>query len=458
MRTAEACIDRLTKLIDALIVIPNQNLFRSAKERTTFADAFKMADDVLYWGVRCVVDLLAMPGLINLDIGDVRTVMSKTGAAMIGMGEAEGAGRATWAAEAAIRNPLLNAASVKGARGVLLNIVGGLDMTLFEVDEAANRIRDELDTDADIIFGSTFDENLVGKMRVCLIATGIGSTSAPTKEASTISLIEAQRTPRATSGPSSVAESIATPPASTYREPTPEFGSELKDKALSLSKIVPQRVGGLFDLLRRPKSLAENETNGATTFARHPEKFAIVETLNARQCRAARSVLNWSQDDLALKSKMSKKTIADFERGAREPYPTTVGEIYATFLAHSILFIEDGIAAHIKEVVELLDQKEPDEDGGILLSPAQCRASRALLGLSQEELALTSGVGKKTIADYENYARCPHRRALSALAGALIRSGATIASNERMIAVVARTTGAQTADIEIPAFLRRQAH
>ncbi len=173
MRIAEAGMEELQKYVDTLIIIPNQNLFRIANERTTLADAFKMADDVLHAGVRGVTDLMVMPGLINLDFADIRTVMSEMGKAMMGTGEAEGERRAIDAAEAAISNPLLEDVSMKGARGVLINITGGSDMTLFEVDEAANRIREEVDPEANIIFGSTFDEKLAGRMRISVVATGI---------------------------------------------------------------------------------------------------------------------------------------------------------------------------------------------------------------------------------------------------------------------------------------------
>jgi len=179
MRLAESGIEELQKFVDTLIIIPNQNLFRIANERTTFADAFKMADDVLHSGVRGVTDLMVMPGLINLDFADIRTVMSEMGKAMMGTGEADGERRAIDAAEAAISNPLLEDVSMKGARGVLINITGGTDMTLFEVDEAANRIREEVDPDANIIFGSTFDEKLAGRMRISVVATGIDADLSP---------------------------------------------------------------------------------------------------------------------------------------------------------------------------------------------------------------------------------------------------------------------------------------
>ncbi|MEZ5830240.1 MAG: cell division protein FtsZ [Dongiaceae bacterium] len=173
MKMAEYGINELQTYVDTLIIIPNQNLFRIANEKTTFADAFKMADEVLYSGVRGVTDLMVMPGLINLDFADIRAVMSEMGKAMMGTGEASGDNRAIAAAEAAISNPLLDEISMKGARGVLINITGGMDMTLFEVDEAANRIRDEVDPDANIIFGSTFDQTLEGKIRISVVATGI---------------------------------------------------------------------------------------------------------------------------------------------------------------------------------------------------------------------------------------------------------------------------------------------
>ncbi len=178
MKIADGGIEELEQFVDTLIIIPNQNLFRIANERTTFADAFKMADDVLYSGVRGVTDLMVMPGLINLDFADIRAVMSEMGKAMMGTGEATGDRRALDAAEAAISNPLLDDISMKGAKGVLINITGSYDMTLFEVDEAANRIRSEVDPEAFIIFGSTFDDVMEGRIRVSVVATGMDAVQA----------------------------------------------------------------------------------------------------------------------------------------------------------------------------------------------------------------------------------------------------------------------------------------
>ncbi|WP_071675087.1 cell division protein FtsZ [Nioella nitratireducens] len=173
MRQADEGIEALQKVVDTLIIIPNQNLFRLANEKTTFTEAFALADDVLYQGVKGVTDLMVRPGLINLDFADVRAVMNEMGKAMMGTGEAEGEDRAVQAAEKAIANPLLDEISLKGARGVLINITGGYDLTLFELDEAANRIREEVDPEANIIVGSTLDTDMEGKMRVSVVATGI---------------------------------------------------------------------------------------------------------------------------------------------------------------------------------------------------------------------------------------------------------------------------------------------
>jgi len=173
MRFAEVGIVELQKVVDTLLIIPNQNLFRVANEKTTFADAFAMADQVLYSGVACITDLMVKEGLINLDFADVRAVMKEMGKAMMGTGEASGEKRALTSAEAAIANPLIDDASMKGAKGLLISITGGKDLTLYEVDEAATRIREEVDQDANIIVGATFDESLEGIIRVSVVATGI---------------------------------------------------------------------------------------------------------------------------------------------------------------------------------------------------------------------------------------------------------------------------------------------
>ena len=204
MRVAEAGISELQKSVDTLIIIPNQNLFRVANERTTFADAFAMADQVLYSGVACITDLMVKEGLINLDFADVRSIMSEMGKAMMGTGEASGERRAIQAAEAAIANPLLDETSMRGARGLLISITGGNDLTLYEVDEAASRIRQEVDEEANIILGATFDQSLDGVVRVSVVATGIDQdminaepAASETRIAEAAQRLRAQATARA---------------------------------------------------------------------------------------------------------------------------------------------------------------------------------------------------------------------------------------------------------------------
>ena len=215
MKQAEDGIEELQAYVDTLIIIPNQNLFRLANERTTFADAFHMADTVLHQGVCGVTDLMIKPGLINLDFADIRAVMGEMGKAMMGTGEASGESRATQAAEAAINNPLLDDTTMKGAHAVLINITGGMDMTLFEVDEAANRIRKEVDTDATIIFGSAFDEKLDGVMRVSVVATGIdAATQSLGKLGSATAQLHVENVRPSTISPNPIASFIQASPTS----------------------------------------------------------------------------------------------------------------------------------------------------------------------------------------------------------------------------------------------------
>ncbi len=241
MKTAEQGIADLQAVVDTLIIIPNQNLFRLANEKTTFTQAFMLADDVLYQGVKGVTDLMVRPGIINLDFADVRSVMDEMGKAMMGTGEASGEDRAVQAAEKAIANPLLDEISLKGARGVLINITGGDDLTLFELDEAANRIRAEVDPDANIIIGSTLDPDMNGVMRVSVVATGIDAVvrrvdtapvsrpaavhaRAAAEEAPALAAATAAaplREPLAEPQPEPVAERSFVPPQHPLREPEP---------------------------------------------------------------------------------------------------------------------------------------------------------------------------------------------------------------------------------------------
>jgi cell division protein FtsZ len=228
MRLAEGGIAELQKSVDTLIIIPNQNLFRVANEKTTFADAFAMADQVLYSGVACITDLMVKEGLINLDFADVRSIMSEMGKAMMGTGEASGDRRAVLAAEAAIANPLLDEVSMKGARGLLISITGGNDLTLYEVDEAASRIRQEVDEEANIILGATFDQSLDGVVRVSVVATGIDQTTLEIHEpsASQLRIIEAQQRLRAQ------ATARNQPAATVADTPTPSVAQQAPSMAV----------------------------------------------------------------------------------------------------------------------------------------------------------------------------------------------------------------------------------
>ncbi len=224
MKQAEDGVEALQKVVDTLIIIPNQNLFRLANENTTFTEAFALADDVLYQGVKGVTDLMVRPGLINLDFADVRAVMDEMGKAMMGTGEADGENRAIQAAEKAIANPLLDEISLEGAKGVLINITGGYDLTLFELDEAANKIREKVDSEANIIVGSTLDTGMEGRMRVSVVATGIDAavsnadTPLPRR-----SMAAPLAQPVAVEAPEPAVQEVPAPAAAVAHEEQPTF-------------------------------------------------------------------------------------------------------------------------------------------------------------------------------------------------------------------------------------------
>jgi cell division protein FtsZ len=297
MRQAEEGIEALQQVVDTLIIIPNQNLFRLANERTTFTDAFAMADDVLYQGVKGVTDLMVRPGLINLDFADVRAVMDEMGKAMMGTGEAEGEDRAIHAAEKAIANPLLDEISLHGARGVLINITGGYDLTLFELDEAANRIREKVDPDANIIVGSTLDPSMEGTLRVSVVATGIDvGEKAQAEELPRRSYAEPVRAPLAEK-PAARPE-----PAAARPEPAP------RPEPVRLAEAAPQPVAetapeqqNLFseEPVRRPAPMPqrpvaqqyepiEEPVRQATSYARE-DSFDIDSVLSERGHPGAQS-------------------------------------------------------------------------------------------------------------------------------------------------------------------------
>jgi len=271
MKIALAGIEALQEHVDTLLIIPNQNLFSIATERTTFAEAFALADQVLHSGVRGITDLMVMPGLINLDFNDVRTVMREMGKAMMGTGEASGDKRAIQAAEAAISNPLLDEVSMKGAKGVLINITGSMDMKLFEVDEAANRIRAEVDPDANIIVGSTFNQELEGRVRVSVVATGI--EALPRDAHGYQQRPAAQAISRPWREPAQPAEAMQTrvslpPVINTGAEPQRPMGHPLAQAAQAAPLANP--VGDVHERIRRMLTEGPAETAPLATAATKP--------------------------------------------------------------------------------------------------------------------------------------------------------------------------------------------
>ena len=273
MRVAEQGIMDLQACVDTLIVIPNQNLFRIANEKTTFADAFAMADQVLYSGVACITDLMVKEGLINLDFADVRSVMREMGKAMMGTGEASGDRRAIQAAEAAIANPLLDETSMKGAKGLLISITGGKDLTLFEVDEAATRIREEVDPDANIILGATFEESLEGVIRVSVVATGIDNEAREDSTPAEMRMAElSQRLRTATAGPSrrwpQPAGGSAASPGRRSRRRLPPSRSRSRPSAIAAASRVDRRWPGPRSR-RRSRSRLRSSSRGARPRRHH---------------------------------------------------------------------------------------------------------------------------------------------------------------------------------------------
>lgn len=287
---ADEGIEELQHFVDTLIVIPNQNLFRICNENTTFADAFCMADNVLHSGVRGVTDLMIMPGLINLDFADIRTVMSEMGKAMMGTGEAGGDSRAIESAEAAIANPLLDDVSMRGARGVLINITGGPDMTLFEVDEAANRIREEVDADANIIFGSTFDQNMEGTMRVSIVATGIDANVEALPRSPMISLVHDADHSKAKKvateeisddkAPEVVAEAIEAKPSAPKAPAAEKPAAEAKVEATP-AMTWPEETKATTTAFIPPKPVAAEKRPTAPAQPRKADAFAEAAITNA---------------------------------------------------------------------------------------------------------------------------------------------------------------------------------
>jgi cell division protein FtsZ len=360
MRLAEAGIEEMERVVDTLIIIPNQNLFRIANEKTTFSDAFKMADDVLYSGVRGVTDLIVMPGLINLDFADIRAVMAEMGRAMMGTGEADGERRALDAAEAAIANPLLDDTTMAGATGVLINITGGPDMTLFEVDEAANRIRSEVDPEAHIIFGSTFDQSLEGKVRVSIVATGMDTlvSERPIPKAQGVADLRAERrsstpaplesesativamrqsaviasTDEAQADEAPVAATVTQSQTPTDAAPTPEIPSEAEVK--TLSEPAPATIAATSEA-EKPATLKVSgklEASGATPALTNATPFIAPAPADRNGDQKTAAPDPYASAAIANASRPTEPTTADAPAAAKPRGPSLFERVTGTGL------------------------------------------------------------------------------------------------------------------------------
>ncbi|WP_323010421.1 cell division protein FtsZ [Paracoccus sp. (in: a-proteobacteria)] len=350
MRQAEEGVEALQKVVDTLIIIPNQNLFRLANEKTTFTEAFAMADDVLYQGVKGVTDLMVRPGLINLDFADVRAVMDEMGKAMMGTGEASGENRAVQAAEKAIANPLLDEISLNGAKGVLINITGGYDLTLFEMDEAAEKIREKVDADANIIVGSTLDPSMEGAIRVSVVATGIDASVAEVpvprrgmKEPLTQNPPVAQKpveeelsVPPRRVAPMAEAAPVSRPqpsaPAAQYDEedmPRPAYQPDLRQPAApaAQSDALNGDAGGFVAPTRRPQAPVGTPSDAvmqrlAAAVQKAPERQAAAQQ-RATQQEPAEQPRNQSR--MGGLSRMLERISGHGEQ-ADKPAPSTIAE------------------------------------------------------------------------------------------------------------------------------------
>jgi len=331
MRIADSGIAELQKCVDTLLIIPNQNLFRVANEKTTFADAFALADQVLYSGVACITDLMVKEGLINLDFADVRAVMREMGKAMMGTGEAQGEKRAMTAAEAAIANPLIDDASMKGARGLLISITGGRDLTLYEVDEAATRIREEVDQDANIIVGATFDESLDGMIRVSVVATGIDQALAqhqhPRLTASHAG--HAQHQPHVAHAAPAVSHATHAAPAPAPAPQPSASDSRLADLAQRIradNQRIAERIERAEAATRTPAPVVAPPTAPAAAPTQMAAPATAPASLNASIESAAKAAIAAAVEDITIRPIAPPKPSLFIDPAAREAEPPQAEE------------------------------------------------------------------------------------------------------------------------------------
>ncbi len=482
MRLAEAGIKELEQYVDTLIIIPNQNLFRVATENTTFADAFAMADEVLYSGVRGVTDLMVMPGLINLDFADIRSVMSEMGKAMMGTGEAEGERRALDAAEAAIANPLLDDTSMKGAKGVLINITGGTDITLFEVDEAASRIRAEVDQDAYIIIGSAFDQDLQGKMRVSVVATGIDAVTGILPQPKMLRVTDAE----ARHQPMSVATLTGEDkPKETVSNVIAEVN--VAGEPMSREPEVQKRESPLARLVREAKTNKDSEPEALETM--NIDSKGVAATENVTEQEAAPSLEELvhreaeSEDEQVSAAKAEGLTlgkIATIEPPAAMPRVDSDDAFIPSQPAASAgeesavevdKFTVDARSVDQEVLVELVPKEEKaGEEMRPSLFERVTRTGRAAIGRVVADSTPEHRVGAAEVIEKADFERTSAQQP-SVAGSSMVRPGAEVATGSSAIAaetvegVPMSEIGVAPEDeedaddlLDIPAFLRRQAN
>ena len=448
MKQADEGIEELQAYVDTLIVIPNQNLFRLANERTTFADAFHMADAVLHQGVCGVTDLMIKPGQINLDFADIRAVMGEMGKAMMGTGEASGDARATQAAEAAINNPLLDDTTMKGANAVLINITGGLDMTLFEVDEAANRIRKEVDPDATIIFGSAFDDKLEGVMRVSVVATGI---SGATQINSRPSMMP-QKTEAVAPRPSTILPNPLSSFLSPAREADAEPATATMGETMPATPADDQQMVTSSDLVTAPTMASNTADTLDSQLSNELASEAIAEEINTADDTGQQMDIND-----AINAATKDAAPADLETAAsiNSDAPSAVGDAPTMPLT----IANDEAAAPRAKFIPAAPTSMPDEESVDVVAQTPVTRPSSLInrisGLwsskpqskpaessdqSRSEPALDEAAAKEQIAV----------SILDLSRSELVGKGSETAS--------AKAPNADEDDLDIPAFLRRQAN
>lgn len=502
MRIAEAGIQDLESYVDTLIIIPNQNLFRIANESTTFADAFNMADEVLYSGVRGVTDLMTMPGLINLDFADIRSVMGEMGKAMMGTGEASGERRSLEAAEAAINNPLLDDSSMKGARGVLINITGGMDITLFEVDEAANRIRSEVDQDAHIIIGSAFDKELDGLMRVSVVATGIDAAAAeaPRPQVLTVSdriaPKQVKETPRAEpedEAPArrvSAAQSTAAAETPKSEAPTSDVGPQrvvVSAKPAAAEAQQEQAKEKPEDTAVKPAMADSEVSNESTGDADRgfeirdgsPRPAAAEEEVEQDEKPAMPAATR--TDDTADGNETSSPELQSASEDDKETPPAATPKVGATDA-----FIPKPAAAAANKKPDVADSadpmaeaalvnggKQPSEQGGgksksslfeLVTGTGKAAINKVTGNKRTDAVSSTPAVSKPDSgSDTKSERSSPSLRPMGGPAAAVSGGGAQVAPQPALGGLEPDDRIQESADeeedlLDIPAFLRRQAN